>query len=128
MYNDSEKELEKIKDVFCRIVARLDMLVEKKELDAYDRYFLISMTVKVVENLAEKYENVVKGVKEVMMGSGIDYPGRDIYYEGRALGREEGRTAGERKAYLALFKDGVITLKEAAKRLNVSEEVVKSYL
>ena len=101
MYNDSEKELEKIKDVFYRIVARLDMLVEKKELDAYDRYFLISMTVKVVENLAEKYENVVKGVKEVMMGSGIDHPGRYIYYEGRALGREEDLTAGERKAYLA---------------------------
>ena len=136
MYNSSKEELEKIKDVFRRIVAHLDMLVEKGELDAYDRYFLISMTVKVAENLAEKYENVVKGVKEVMMGSGIDYPGRDIYYEGRVLGREEGRgaglaeglAAGERKAYLALFKDGVITLKEVAKRLNVSEEVVKSYL
>ena len=140
VYNNSKEELEKIKDVFRRILVHLDMLVEKKELDAYDRYFLISMTVKVVENLAEKYENVVKGVKEVMMGSGIDYPGRDIYYEGRALGHEEGRgigleegrkeglAAGERKAYLALFKDGVITLKEVAKRLNVSEEVVKSYL
>lgn len=93
---------------------------------------------------AKKYENVVKGVKKVMMGSGIDYPGRDIYYEGRALGHEEGRgiglkegrgigleeglAAGERKAYLALFKDGVITLQEVAKRLNVSEEVVKCYL
>lgn len=29
---------------------------------------------------------------------------------------------------LAMFKDGVITLKEVAKRLDVSEETVKSYL
>ena len=69
-------------------------------MDEYDRFFLNNMTVKVVENLAEKYENVVKGVKEVMIGSGIDYPGRDVYYKGKADGRsegiEEGVVTGER--------------------------------
>ena len=63
-----------------------------------------------------------------MIGVGIDYPGRDIYYKGKADGREEGRSEGERKAYLAMFKDGLISLTEVAKRLNMSEEMVKTYL
>ena len=124
MYNEDEEELEELKNVFRRIMTYLDRSVETGKLTAYDRYFLIDMTVKVTENLAEKYENVVKGVKEVMVRTGIDYPGRDVYYEGIAKGRADGR----REICLALFKDGVITLKEVAKRLNVSEETVKSYL
>ena len=140
LYNKDEKELEKLKDVFRRMKEHLDMLVESGELDAYDRHFLISMTIKVVENLAEKFENVVKGVKKVMFGAEIEYMSREEFYrvreeglaagrnEGFTAGRSEGLVAGERKAYLALFRDGLITLTEVAKRLNMSEEMVKTFL
>ena len=148
VYNEDVKELEKLKDVFCKIKVHLDMLVESGELDAYDRHFLISMTVKVAENLAEKFEHIVKGVKEVMYAAGIDYMSREEFYrvraeglaagrsegftagrsEGFTAGRSEGFSAGERNAYLVLLKEGAITLAVAAKHLNMSEEKVKSLL
>ena len=132
LYNKDEKELEKLKDVFRRMKEHLDMLVESGELDAYDRHFLISMTIKVVENLAEKFENVVKGVIEAMVGTKIEYLSREEFYrirnEGLAAGWSEGLAAGERKAYLAMFKKGVLTLADVAKELNISEEMVKTYL
>ena len=128
VYNSNKKRLEELKEVYGKIKEHLDMLVKRNKLDEYDRFLLINMTIKVVENLAEKFENVVKGVNEVMIGVGIDYPGRDIYYKGKEDGRKEGRSEGERKAYLAMFKDGLISLTEVAKRLNMSEEMVKTYL
>ena len=140
VYNEDVRELEKLKDVFRKMKEHLDMLVERGELDAYDRHFLISMTVKVAENLAEKFEHIVKGVKEVMFAAGIDYMSREEFYrvraeglaagrsEGFTAGRSEGFTAGERNAYLVLLKEGAITLAVAAKHLNMSEEKVKSLL
>ena len=129
-----------VMEMVVEMKEHLDMLVESGELDAYDRHFLISMTIKVVENLAEKFENVVKGIKKVMFGAEIEYMSREEFYrvreEGLAVGRSEGFTAGrsegfaagERKAYLAMFKKGILTLADVAKELNMSEEMVKTYL
>ena len=164
VYNSNKEELEKLKEVFYKVKKHLDMLVESGELDAYDRFFLISMTIKVVENLAEKFEHVVKGVIEVMSGTKIEYMGREEFYrireeglaagrsegfnagrsegfnagrsegfnagrsEGFSAGRSEGLAVGERKAYLAMFRKGILTLAEVAKELNISEEAVKQYL
>ena len=132
VYNKDADELEKLKEVFRRMKEHLDMLVESGELDAYDRYFLLSMTVKVVENLAEKFENVVKGVIEAMVGTKLEYLSKEEFYrirnEGLAAGRSEGLAAGERKAYLAMFKKGILTLADVARELNMSEEMVKTYL
>lgn len=148
VYNSDEEELEKLKEVFCKMKKHLDMLVESGEMDAYDRFFLISMTIKVVENLAEKFEHVVKGVIEVMSGTKIEYMSREEFYrireeglaagrsegfnagrsEGFNAGRSEGLAVGERKAYLAMLKKGILTLSEVAKELNLSEEAVKQYL
>ena len=128
VYNKNTDELEKLKEVFRKVKEHLDTLVESGDLDAYDRYFLISMTVKVVENLAEKFENVVKGVIEAMVGTKLEYLSREEFYRIRNEGLAAGRSEGERKAYLALFRDGLITLTEVAKRLNISEEMVKTYL
>ena len=98
------------------------------------------MTIKVVENLAEKFEHVVKGVIEVMSGTKIEYMSREEFYrireeglaagrsEGFNAGRSEGLAVGERKAYLAMLKKGILTLSEVAKELNLSEEAVKQYL
>ena len=139
VYNNKE-ELEGLKAVFSKMKERLNRLVEEGELDEYDRFILVSMTIKVVENLAEKFKHIVEGGLEVMIGNRIECMSREEFYrirneglaagrnEGFNAGRVEGLIAGERNAYLALFKDGLITLTEAAKRLNISEEMVKTYL
>jgi hypothetical protein len=48
--------------------------------------------------------------------------------EGRAKGMEEGRTEGILSSLVSLTKDGLISINEAAKRANMSEEDFKKYL
>ncbi len=147
MYNGNGKQLEKLIEAYRKIKEHLDMLVKNGELDEYDRFLLIDMTVKVVGNLAEKFENIVQGIKEVVMGVEFDYLSREEFYQRRAeiaalkeegrlaarnegfvVGRNEGVVVGERKAYLAMFKKGILSLAEVAKELNTSEEALKQYL
>ena len=71
-----------------------------------------------------------------MVGTKLEYLSREEFYrirnEGLAAGRSEGlaagRSEGERNAYLAMFKKGILTLADAAKELNMSEEMLKTYL
>ena len=125
LYNENTEQLEEFKQVYKRIAAHLHMLVEDGVIDGYDAYLIASMTVKVAEHLAKAYENVVKGVKEAVMDDGyIDYPGRKEYL----AAREEGRTEGILHTYISLIKDGIISLAEAAKRLQMPEDKMKTYL
>lgn len=128
VYNKDERQLEELIQVYKRIVLHLNMLVESGAIEGYDRYLIASMTVKVVEHLAKDYDKLVEGVKKVMDGGFIDYPGRESYLAGREAGRYEGRNEGALNVYISLLKDGIITLGEVAKRLDISEEKVKSYL
>ena len=41
--------------------------------------------------------------------------------------KEEGRKEGKILAYLEMVKDGLLTLNEAATRLNITEEKLKKY-
>lgn len=77
------------------------------------------MSDKVLENLAGKYQNVREGVKSVMGGKVLEYEAKTI--------KNEGITQGMIRAYVDLLNDGVITLKEAAKRLNMSEKDLDAY-
>lgn len=54
--------------------------------------------------------------------------GQMIWQDGKAEGRVEGRALGKADAYIEMIRDGYITEKEAAKRLNISEEEVKLLL
>lgn len=55
MYNEDERKLEELIQVYKRIVLHLNMLVESGAMEGYDRYLIASMTVKVVEHLAKDY-------------------------------------------------------------------------
>ena len=58
---------------------------------------LCELSNNVVEKLASKYSNVEKEVTEVMGGKVLNYRSKEIYLEGCAFGREEGREEGEKK-------------------------------
>ena len=42
--------------------------------------------------------------------------------EGRTAGLAEGRAEGERKAYMDMVREGMISVSDAAKKLQMSEE------
>ena len=52
----------------------------------------------------------------------------DAFEYGKAEGKKEGIEAGKLTFCLELIKDGVITIEEAAKRLQTSEENIKELL
>ena len=81
------------------------------------------MSKKVLENLAGKYQNVTEGVKKIMGGKVLEYEAKTIRNEGYSQGISQGRIA----AYVEMLNAGNITLQEAAKRLNMSEDDLNEY-
>ena len=63
-------------------------------MEKYDKRTLMAMSSKVVRHLARKYENMRKGVDEIMGGRVLDYEAKDILNRGRTEGREEGKAEG----------------------------------
>ena len=118
MCNDDAVEGEKIIMEYKRIAAYLGKMVKSGELNEYERNLLASMVLKVAEHCLEKYEVIKKGIQEIMGGVLLDYPAKTILNTGRAEGRLD--------MCIGLLKDGVISLAEAAKRLSMTEEELKS--
>ncbi|MBR2037865.1 MAG: hypothetical protein IKA09_09100 [Lachnospiraceae bacterium] len=87
-------------------------------MNEYERNLLASMILKVAEHCLEKYEVIKKGIQEIMGGVLLDYPAKTILNTGRAEGRLD--------MCIGLLKDGVISMAEAAKRLSITEEELKS--
>ena len=59
------------------------------------------MSKKILENIAAKYQNIQKEVKEIMGGRVLDYESRSIFYDGIARGRIEGEEQGKREEKFA---------------------------
>ena len=122
-YDKSEEKLEMLKREYERIRMRLEELCEHRHIDEYTKCTIIDMLYRVLENLAGKYENVKEGVKSVMGGKVLEYEAKTIRNEGISQGISQGRI----EAYVDLLNDGIITLQEAAKRLNMSEAELNTY-
>ena len=66
----------------------------------------------------------------------MDNPARAIFAngknvgkaEGKIEGRLEGKIEGRIELCIAMLKDGIISMAEAAKRLGMNEEEVQQYL
>ena len=96
---------------------------------------LCELSNNVVEKLASKYSNVEKEVTEVMGGKVLNYRSKEIYLEGCAFGREEGREQRTKEPQ----KESIVQLvtrkyqlgdspEKIAKDLLMSEEEVEEIL
>ena len=109
------------------------------ESDVYNLKFPVTSEMKLRfnrETKGEKMTEALRGVYEALreevdresmkaamregMEKGIE--------EGRARGIEEGRAEGVLSSLVSLVKDGLISVSEAAKRADMSEEGFKKYL
>jgi predicted transposase YdaD len=71
-----------------------------------------------------------------MGGKVLEYEAKTILQKGRRegeeIGRREGEAIGQRKGkidiVLELLRDGLLSISEAAKRLDMQEEELKKYL
>ena len=70
------------------------------------------------------YQAVKEGVTSIMGGQILDYEAKDILHKGI----QQGIRQGELQTYINLVKDGLLTINEAAKRLNMDEAEFQKYL
>ena len=93
-YNKDKEKLEILKEEYGQIKKQLEELCNNKEITEYTRITIEEMSNSVLENLARKYENVKKGVKDVMVGQVLDYEAKRIRNEGIEQGIEQGIEKG----------------------------------
>ena len=65
------------------IEKRLEALRNAGEIDERTRHTIIDMSNKVLENIAQKYDNVKKGVHDVMGGQVLEYETKTIWNGGK---------------------------------------------
>ena len=92
--NDNVEKLEALKREYAMITQRLDQLVRSC----------------VITKLAAKYESIRKEVTSIMGGKVLEYEAKDILRKGKT------------DAYLELVKDGLLSIEEAAKRVDMTVE------
>ncbi|MBR3761792.1 MAG: hypothetical protein IKK59_03520, partial [Lachnospiraceae bacterium] len=87
-------------------------------------YTIILMSRRIIEHVTAGYDRIRERLGEIMGGVVLDNPARAIFANGKIEGRIEGRI----ELCIAMLKDGIIPMAEAAKRLGMNEEEVCQYL
>ena len=126
-YNSSTEKLSELKAEYQKILERLNKLERQGVIGAFDKRTLIEVSDDVVKAIAQKYENVQKGIGEIMRGPLIKTEARTILNKGISLGISQGISQGisetRKKTALKMLQRGRLTIDEIAEYsgLNVTE-------
>ena len=104
------EKLEALKREYAMITQRLDQLVRSCVINEYIKKTICEMSERVITKLAAKYESIRKEVTSIMGGKVLEYEAKDILRKGKT------------DAYLELVKDGLLSIEEAAKRVDMTVE------
>ena len=107
VYNSNEQRLEELRAEYQDILRRLDKLEQEGIIGAFDKRTIIELSRDVIKEIAKKYENVQKGIGEMMSGALIETEARTILNKGKAEGRKE--------AALRMLQDGELPMDKIAK-------------
>ena len=104
------------------IVKRLNSLLESGSISVYTKKMIVEMSNKVVNHLAQKYDNVKEGVTSIMGGKVLEYEAKQILNEGKIEGRiEQARETAQ------VLRGMGISEEKIAKAVNVSIGVLKEW-
>ena len=120
VYNTNEEKLKELMLEFSKIRSKLEQLCEQEKITEYEKRSIINLSEKVIENISKSYQAIKEGVTSIMGGQILDYEAKDIL--------RKGIQQGELQTYINLVKDGLLTINEAAKRLNMDESKFQKYL
>ena len=119
-YESSEEKINEMNQQYLKIRKRLEERCEQNIISEYVKCTLLDLSRKVVDHIAANYKNIREGVKSAMGGKVLEYEAKTILNEGISIGKIEG--------YVELIRDGLLSLEEAAKRLEMNQEDIKKYL
>lgn len=108
--NDNVEKLEVLKREYAMITQRLDQLVRSCVINEYIKKTICEMSERVITKLASKYESIRKEVTSIMGGKVLEYEAKDILRKGKT------------DAYLELVKEDLLSIEEAAKRVDMTVE------
>lgn len=111
-YNSNEQKLEELKAEYQEILERLDRLEQQEVIGAFDKRTIIELSSDVVYKIAQKYENVQKGVGDMMRGALIETGARRL--------KNEAENETKRNTALRILKRGKLTIEEIAEDTGLS--------
>ena len=101
---------------YKEILERLNALEDQGAIGAFEKRTIIELYRDVIKEIAQKYENIQKGVGGIMGGALIETEARMLRDEGRREGRQEGMVY----AYYEMNMD----TNEIASKVNLTETEV----
>lgn len=107
VYNSNEQKLAELKVEYQDILNRLDKLEQEGTIGAFDKRTIIELSGDVIKEIAQKYENVQKGIGGMMSGALLETEARTILNRGKDEAKKE--TA------LRMLKDGELPIDKIAK-------------
>lgn len=110
-YNDNEEKLSELKVEYHTILDRLNEMEHWGVIGAFDKRTIIEFSNDVIKEIAQKYENVQKGVGDIMGGALIETEARTILNQGKSQGRDETK----KKMALRMLDDGELPVEKIAR-------------
>ena len=111
-YNSNEQKLAELKAEYQEILERLDELEQQGVIGAFDKRTIIELSGDVIKEIAQKYENVQKGVGDIMGGALIETSARRL--------KNEAENETKKQTALKLLKRGKQTVEEIAEDTGLS--------
>ena len=116
-YNSNMEKLAELKAEYQDILARLDELERQEMIGAFDKRTIIELSNDVMKELTQKYENVQKGVGDIMGGALIETTARKL--------KNEAENETKRQTALRMLKRGKMTVEEIAEDTGLDIEEVE---
>ena len=116
-YNSNEQKLSELKSEYQDILERLDEMEQQEVIGAFDKRTIIELSSDVIKEIAQKYENVQKGVGEIMGGALIETNARRL--------KTEAENEANRKSAQRMLDIGKLTIEEVAICSGLSVEEVE---
>ena len=116
-YNSNEQKLEKLKAEYQVILERLDGLEQQGVIGAFDKRTIIELSGDMIKEIAQKYENVQKGVGDMMSGALIETSARRL--------KNEAENETKKETALRMLQDGELSIDKIAKYSGLRVEDVE---
>ena len=84
-------------------------------IGAFDKRTIIDLSGDVINEIAQKYENVQKGVGGMMRGAMIETSARRVLNQGISQGISQGINETKKKTALRILQDGELSIDKIAK-------------
>lgn len=124
-YNSNERKLAELKAEYQGILDRLDELEQRRIIGAFDKRTIIELSGDVIKKISQKYENVQKGIGDMMRGALIETTARTILNQGINQGKSQGISQNQRETALRMLQDGELPIDKIAKYSGLKVEEVE---